>query len=200
MVLVSTLPFFPDLLGWPIETVALINSAQAQATLANVIQATLIQLGLTLCAMLWVHLFQDAISGARFYDYLRTLPIPRRFLDRIDFAVLILANFPLWCMVAMSLIIAPYKLMHLDVISLFLARILLVTFLLVYAQTQFLRRRKFWMLRSTFLVGLMNLFGFLPNYLHMAGILAILFIFSANFLLSRFATEKLGRCWLVLLQ
>lgn len=194
LVLVTTLPIFPDLLGWPIATIALVNTSLFQADISTVIRDILVLLGLIVGAILWVYTFKDAIGGSRFYDYLRTLPIGRSHLDRLDFVALIITNFPLWILVTMALIIAPYKQMSPEEISLFIARVVLVTFLLIYTQAQFLRQRKSWIPLLIGMVGFINLLGFLPDYWHMVGILATLLILVISFILPCTTASEPNKC------
>ena len=96
IIVASILPLGPSLVAWPLTTLGNLGTETAW----RVASALALMTSIT---ALWVHAFRRTIGGAGFYDYLRTLPIPRVQFRRLDSLSLLVTNFPLWLTVFLAL-------------------------------------------------------------------------------------------------
>lgn len=142
ILLFTVVPISPVVLGWPISTLALMKAPAMSATLRPLLQGYAIMFALLAASLLWVHMLRDAIGGSRFNDYAATLPVPAFIHNRVDLLTICLANFPLWVMVAVSLVTGPYAHLSTGELWLFLLRIAAIIAFILLAQLRFLRGHK----------------------------------------------------------
>lgn len=96
IIVASILPLGPSLVAWPLATLGNLGAEAAWRVAAALALMTSI-------TALWVHAFRRTIGGEGFYNYLRTLPIPRVQFRRLDSLSLLVMNLPLWLTVLLAL-------------------------------------------------------------------------------------------------